>query len=125
QTTPAFKRVLKVEKAWGNTGPLTGIVKAGEYGTEGEIVSSLDGGVKYRRGKAEASPERFFFHLELPDHERRGILCLQQTGLSGIKGLFESIIAGGFEKKYPDYRIHFRSLTMADAMQQYLSRGTV
>lgn len=122
---PAFQRVFMVEKAWGNTGPLVGVIKAGEYGTEGEIVSSVDGSIKYRKGKTEASPDQFYFHLELPDDGKRGILCLQQTGLHGVKGLFESIVTGEFEKKHPSHRLHIRGLTMADALQDYLKRGSV
>lgn len=122
---PTFKRVFEIEKTWGNTGPLTGIIKAGEYGRSGEIVSSVDGKITYRTSTDEAAPDRFYFHLSVPDHAKKGILCLQQTGLHGVKGLFESIVQGEFESKFPSYRLHIRSLTMADALEHYLKRGRV
>ncbi|AZO35528.1 hypothetical protein EOA27_21950 [Mesorhizobium sp. M2A.F.Ca.ET.037.01.1.1] len=108
-----------------NTGALTGMVFAGDYGQASDIIDADSGKTTYKKKKTESLPSPFYFHLELPPNETRGILCLQQSGLNGVKSLFEGAIAGQLQKYYPDYRLHVRSMTLADALKEYLKTGSV
>lgn len=107
------------------TGRVSGIVHAGEYGQESDIIDTNTGNTTYKKTKSESLPTPFYFHLELPPNETRGILCLEQFGLNGVKSILVDSLSGLFQKQYPDYRIHVRSLTLADALKQYLKSGIV
>lgn len=122
---PLHQKVFRVEPKWGKTGPLTGYIYSGDYGFESDIIDTDSGAVSYNKKKTESLPEPFYFHLELPSNEKRGILCLQSLGVSGVRNLFETAITGQFEKLYPEYRIHIRNLTVADALADYLKTGSV
>jgi hypothetical protein len=119
------EKIFKVDLDGGNTGALTGLIMSGDYGQAGEIIDSTSGVVAYKKKKTESLAEPFFFYIAVPDHETRGILVLQQSGLHGVKGLFETAIVGVFESQYQDYRLHVRQLTVADTLAEYLKTGSV
>lgn len=118
-------KIFKVDLDGGNTGVLTGLIMSGDYGQAGDIIESTNGSVAYKKKKTESLAEPFFFYVAVPDKETRGIVILQQTGLHGVKGLFETAIVGVFEGQYPDYRLHVRQLTIADTLAEYLKTGSV
>ncbi|RUX96136.1 MULTISPECIES: hypothetical protein [unclassified Mesorhizobium] len=122
---PLHQKVFSIEPKWGKSGPLIGFLKAGDYGFASDIIDTDNGKVAYNKKKTESLPDPFYFHLELPDNEKRGILCIQSWGLSGVRSLFETAISGQFDKLYPAYRLHIRSLTVADALAEYLKVGSV
>jgi hypothetical protein len=119
------EKIFKVDLDGGNAGPLTGLIMSGDYGQAGDIIDSTNGSVSYKKKKTESLAEPFFFYIAVPDHETRGIVVLQQAGLHGVKGLFETAVVGVFEKQYQDYRLHVRQLTVADALAEYLKTGDV
>lgn len=125
QNLKLHEKLFKIELIKNNAGPLVGRFMAGDYGQAGEIIEATNGSIAYKKKKSEALPEPFFFHIALPDNEKRGIVCLQQTGLGGVKGLFETAVVGVFEKQYPEYRLHVRQLTVADTLSQLLKNGLV
>lgn len=118
-------KIFKIDLDRGNTGPLTGLIMSGDYGQAGDIIDSTNGDVAYKKKKTESLAEPFFFHIAVPDHESRGIVVLQQTGLQGVKGLFETAVVGVFENQYPEFRLHVRQLTIADTLAEYLKTGDV
>ncbi|MCV0396180.1 MAG: hypothetical protein K5872_04610 [Rhizobiaceae bacterium] len=109
----------------GNDGELTGLIHSGDYGLAADIINSDSGVVAYKKRKTDSLTDPFYFSLHLPPKETRGILCLQQFGLSGVKTLFENVLAGQFGRKYPNFRLHIRGLTMTDALVDYVKRGVV
>jgi hypothetical protein len=125
QNLPLYEKLFKIELVKNNAGPIVGRFLAGDYGQSGELVEATNGSLAYKRKKSEAFLEPFFFHIEVPDNEKRGIVCLQQTGLNGVKGLFEAAVIGVFANLYPDYRLHLRQLTVADTLSQMLKNGFV
>ncbi|MBB5041945.1 hypothetical protein [Shinella fusca] len=118
-------KIFKVDLDKANAGPLTGLIMSGDYGQAGDIIDSASGNVSYKKKKTESLAEPFYFYIAVPDNETRGIVVLQQTGLQGVKGLFETAVVGVFESQYPDYRLHVRQLTIADTLAQYLKGGNV
>ncbi|WP_156134136.1 hypothetical protein [Ensifer sp. ZNC0028] len=120
-----YEKTFKVDLHPANNGPLTGLFMSGDYGQAGDIVDTTSGSVAYKKKRTEALPEPFFFYMAVPDHEQRGVLCLQQAGLVGVKGLFETTVAGVFSQKYPEYRLHIRQMTVADMLSEYLKSGAV
>ncbi|WP_027682392.1 hypothetical protein [Rhizobium leguminosarum] len=125
QKLAMHSQTYKFVPTWANTGPLTGKLFVGEFGQAADIIETANGKVAYQKKKTEALPHPYYFHLEVPDKETRGILCLQQTGLSGVKTLLETILVGIFEKQYPEYRLHVRSLTMTDTLVHYMKNGVI
>jgi hypothetical protein len=121
-----FQKTFKVKlDKVSNTGPITGMIYAGDYGQISDIIDSNSGKTSYTKTKTDSLTTPFYFHLELPPKETRGILCLQQFGLSGAKSLLVGALTGQFESFFPDYRLHVRSLTLADALKDYLKGGVV
>lgn len=120
-----YEKIFKIDLDLGNIGPLTGLIMSGDYGQAADIIDSTNGAVSYKKKKTESLAEPFFFYVAVPDHETRGIVVLQQSGLSGVKGLFEGAVVGIFHTLYPEYRLHVRQLTIADTLAQYLKTGSV
>ncbi len=63
---------------------ISGIIKSGEYGTEGTIIDSNTGEVKYRKKVGEADERPFYFLLHFPENKDEAIIILQRTGNLGI-----------------------------------------
>lgn len=120
-----YERLFKIDFKPTPSGPLVGRIFSGQYGQAGEIVDAATGATTYSKKIGEALPDPFYFHIAVPDKEKRGIVCLQQSGLSGVKGLFETAVVGVFSTLYPDYRLHIRQLTVADALSDMLKDGLV
>nr|WP_314095176.1 hypothetical protein [uncultured Shinella sp.] len=125
KTLKLFEKIFKVSLDKSNSGALTGLIMSGDYGQAGEIIESTNGNVSHRKKKTESLTEPFYFYIAVPDKETRGIVILQQSGLQGVKGLFEATVVDVFEAQYPDYRLHVRQLTIADTLAEYLRTGSV
>lgn len=108
-----------------NNRALSGYVYSGDYGAESEIYDTDADAVSYNKKKTDADLHPLYFYIATNDKERSGIICFEQFGLSGIKSIFEATIGQQFAIKYPEYRIHIRSLTIADALPEYLNNGLV
>lgn len=124
---PLYQKVFRISLVGPSSrvGPIKGIIHSGDYGIETDIIDSDSGVVSYKKKKTESLPDPFYFHMELPPDEKRGILCLQQSGLSGVKALFETVVGGQFQKFFSEYKLHIRNLTMADALANYIKNGIV
>ncbi|MCR9238195.1 MAG: hypothetical protein NXI17_16115 [Alphaproteobacteria bacterium] len=119
------EKLFKIELNKSNSGPLVGRFMSGDYGQAGEIIEATNGKTAHKMKKSEALSEPFCFHIAVPDSEKRGIVCLQQTGLAGVKGIFETAVVGLFETQHPNYRLHVRQLTVSDTLSQLLNNGSV
>lgn len=116
-----LQRSYKVKLDPSNIGALTGFFQYGEYGFASEIVDTNSGSVAHNKKKHESNLEPYYFHLEVPDHETRGILCVQQ----GIKSVFKLVVADEFGVLYPQFRMHVKNLAFADELKQYIKSGLI
>lgn len=119
------EKIFKIDLDRGNSGPISGLIMSGDYGQAGDIIDSANGNVAYKKKKSESLAEPFFFYIAVPDNETRGIVVLQQTGLQGVKGIFETAVVAVFGAQYSEFRLHVRQLTVADALADYLKQGDV
>lgn len=102
-----------------------GLVRIGDYGFRTQIVNASTQSKSYDMTEKDAMLHPFFFDFHFPENSQKGILLIQRTGVSGIKGLLESIIDADFKKLYQEYIIDIRPLMPAQAAKKLISSGKI
>lgn len=120
-----FGKAYRFELDNTNDRSLSGHIYSGDYGAESEIYDTEADKISYKKKKNDADLHPLYFYIATNVSEIAGIICFEQFGLSGIKSIFEATIGSQFAILYPEYRLHIRSLTIADALQGYLNKGLV
>lgn len=121
----AFGKAFRFELDKTNNRALSGYIYSGGYGLESDIYDTAADAVTYKKKKTDADLQPFYFYIGTNAVERSGIICFEQFGGVGIKSLFEATIGNEFSILYPEYRLHIRHLTIADALHEYLKKGYV
>lgn len=104
---------------------LCGYINLGEYGTSSKLINIDDGSISHEKTKFETDPTPFYFYMSVPSNRNKGILILQQIGVSGAKGVLDSVVTFKFNALYPEYRLHIDGLTIADEMQRHIEHGAI
>lgn len=125
QKLNVFGKAYRFNLDKNNSRELSGHIFSGDYGSEAEIYDTDSDTISYNKKKSDAELAPLYFYIATNPNERSGIVCFQQFGTQGIKSVFEATINHQFAARYPEYRIHIKSLTIADALPGYIAGGQV
>jgi hypothetical protein len=125
QEMDLLKRAISVDLDPGNSTRVSGYLWVGSIGTETDIVDVKSGAVAHRKKRYEADTYPHYFQMSLPKKGSRGILCLQQVGVHGVKSLFERAVFSRFQEFYPDYRIQMKSITLPGELANLIQKGII
>lgn len=118
-------RATRLELKNNNIRRIQGLSFSGDYGFSSDIFDTSSNTISYKKKKSDADLHPLFFYVATNAKERHGIVCMQQFGTAGMKHIFEDILLEKFNTAYPDYRMHLKSLTIADALESYIKSGQV
>lgn len=100
---------------------IAGIIKSGEYGSEGTIIDSDTGEVKYRKKVGEADERPFYFLLHFPENKDEAILILQRTGNLGIVDVMNFKLKEFLRKKHTHLTLEFQPLVTKELMNMFMN----
>lgn len=104
---------------------LSAAVSMGEFGLESEITDINTGNVNYKKKKNDIDPVSYVVVIRHEFNARRGVLCVQRSGVSGVSGFVKNLLSIGFSKLFPDYRLQISNIMPAELARAALEEGAM
>lgn len=104
---------------------ISGIIKSGEYGSEGNIIDSDTGEIKYKKKADEADEKPFYFLLHFPENKDEAIIILQRTGNLGIVDVVNYKLRNFLKKKYNHLTLEFQPLVTKELMNLFMNESII
>ena len=120
-----MKRSVKITNLHKTASIYRGLFWSGEYGFKNDIVDTKTGGVSYKKKETDADPTPFYFEFRLPPNEDRGLLIVQKSGTSGIKGLLDLFLTYEFTSVYTGYKLDINSFVPVEILKGYIATGKI
>lgn len=100
-----------------------GIIKAGAYGFESDLIEVVTGEATHHKTTDEADLVPFYFQYYIPNNSDEGILLLQKFGHFGITGVIRNAVARRFDRSYTTHFIEINSLIPEEVIDEFLAGG--
>lgn len=120
------KKTIRYESQSQDGRTLSGILKAGEYGIEADLLDVENDETSYTRQTLDAELIPYFFMVKIPTNTPSGIFIFQRLGNRGFKDIFERDLNNHINGKFANqYRIEINPLVPREMVRRYLANRIV
>jgi hypothetical protein len=119
------QKTFQIKTTPTNSRAISGFANIGTYGRASSLIDAPSGKITYNKKRNESDPQPFYFHLAVPIKGDKAILCIQETGIYGVKGLVEDVLCEEFTTLYPDFHLNISSLLLADELEAQLKSNLI
>lgn len=120
------KKTIRLESYTREDRTLSGILKAGDYGIEADLLNVENDEPTYTRQMLDAELIPYFFMIKIPTNTSTGIAIFQRLGNRGFKDIFEKDFSSHFEGKFSgQYKIEINPLVPREIVKRYLENRIV
>jgi len=121
-----FKKIIRHESLHQDGRKLFGILKAGEYGIEADLLDIENNQTNYTRQTLDAELIPYFFMIKIPTNTPTGIMLFQKLGNRGFKDIFERDLSNYINGKFfGQYRIEINTLVPREMVSRYFENRIV
>jgi len=123
QVDAEAQQLLRVSKLQQDKTDIWGIVEAGDYGYEAQLLDSKTLSTSYNKGVDEAEMVPLYFRFHLPDNGDTGIWIVQRLGNRGAFSAVKNMLNNYWQVTTPDHLLAIARFVPTSVMESLTNGG--